>query len=355
MTPLLQVRGLQLARGGTPVLEGVDLALPAGEILALVGPNGAGKSTLLQALAGLLPPTRGEASLGALRLAHHPKAWRQKVTLVFQDPLLFDTTVAANLASGLKLRGLPRSERDRRVLHWAARLGLEPLLGRSARTLSGGEAQRTALGRALVLEPDLLLLDEPFSALDAPTREALLQELGGLLREAGTTTVFVTHQLGDALHLADRLGVLLGGGLRQVGPVREVLHRPLDAEVADFLGMETLVEGTVTGSGRGTFTLDCGLVGAGDLPLGQRLVVGIRPEHVTLERERTGDLSARNQLPATVTRILPQGPFFKVELDAGFFLSAFLTAAALEDLGLAPGAPCVAVVKATALHVVRLG
>ncbi len=355
--PLLQARGLRLSRGGKVVLQDLDLDLASGEILAAVGPNGTGKSTLLQALAGLLPPDEGSLRLDDLDLARASdrRAWRQRVTLVFQDPLLFDTTVAANLASGLRLRGVPRSERDAKAAHWAARLGLSHLRNRSARTLSGGEAQRTALARALILEPEILFLDEPFSALDAPTREALLQDLGAILRETGTAAVLVTHHLTEALRLADRLAVVMGGTLRQIGPIREVIHRPADAEVADFLGMEALVEGVVTASERGTFTLNHGLVGAGEQPVGRRLLVGIRPEHVTLDRTIHGELSARNQLPAIVTRILPQGPFFKVELDAGFFLSAFLTLDALEQLGLEQGSPCVAQVKATAVHVVREG
>lgn len=357
MSALLEVRGLTLARGGQTVLRDVELDLALGEILALVGPNGTGKSTLLQALAGLLPPVAGTLRLGPLDLgdAASRRAWRQRVTLVFQDPLLFDATVSANLASGLRLRGMGRTACAPRVAHWAARLGITPLLDRNARTLSGGEAQRTALARALALEPEILFLDEPFSALDAPTREALLQELAGILRETGTAAVLVTHHLSEALRLADRLGVLLGGTLRQSGPVQEVIHHPVDAAVADFLGMETLVEGLVTASGRGTFTLDNGLVGAGDAPVGRHLLVGIRPEHVTLEREAHPGLSARNQRPAVVTRILPHGPFFKVELDAGFFLSAFLTSDALDQMGLAPGIGCVAVFKATAVHVVREG
>lgn len=350
--PVLQTCGLTLLRGGRPVLEGVDLDLARGEFLALVGPNGTGKSTLLQALAGLLPAAEGTLRLEDLALtdARSRRAWRQRVTLVFQEPLLFDTTVASNLATGLRLRGMPKTERAIRVARWAERMGLTELLPRSARTLSGGEAQRTALGRALILEPDLLLLDEPFSALDAPTRETLLQDLGSILRDTGTAAIFVTHHLSEALRLANRLGVLLNGHLRQIGPIRDVIHHPVDAEVADFLGMETLVEGTVVASERGTFTLDNGLVGAGSVLPGRRVRVGIRPEHVTLERAVHPGLSARNQRPAVIQRILPHGPFFKIELDAGFFLSAFLTLDAMEQLGLEPGSRCIAIIKATAVH-----
>jgi tungstate transport system ATP-binding protein len=234
--PYLRVSDLAVRRGGRVVLEVEALELPRGEILALIGPNGAGKSTLVTTLALLERPVSGTIVLNGT-----PVDWRRgllaarrRQAIVFQEPLLFDTTVAENVASGLKLRGVPAAERTARVELWLRRLGIAHLAGRQARTLSGGEAQRTSLARALVLEPELLLLDEPFAALDAPTREALADDLLPLLRETATTTVLVTHDRDEALVMGDRLGVILAGRLVQVDRPERVLAAPASDAVAAF-------------------------------------------------------------------------------------------------------------------------
>ena len=234
--PHLRVDGLVVRRGGRVVLDVERLELRRGEILALVGPNGAGKSTLVTALALLERP-----AAGAIALDGAPVDWRRgllaarrRLAIVFQEPLLFDTTVAENVATGLKLRGVPGSRRDPLVERWLGRLGIAHLARRQARTLSGGEAQRTSLARALVLSPELLLLDEPFAALDAPTREALTDDLLPLLRETATTTVLVTHDRDEALALGDRIGVILDGRLVQVDSPEAVVSAPANEAVAAF-------------------------------------------------------------------------------------------------------------------------
>jgi ABC-type sugar transport system ATPase subunit len=234
--PHVEVEGLIVRRGGRTVLEVPSLRIERGEILAVVGPNGAGKSTLVTALALLERP-----AAGLVRLGGEPVDWRRgvlaarrRLALVFQEPLLFDTTVAENVATGLKLRGVSRTEIGRRVETWLKRLGIVHLAKRQARTLSGGEAQRTSLARALVLEPELLLLDEPFAALDAPTRESLAEDLVPLLRETHTTTVLVTHDRDEAIELGDRLAVILAGRIAQVDVPERVLAAPNDDAVAAF-------------------------------------------------------------------------------------------------------------------------
>jgi tungstate transport system ATP-binding protein len=219
------------------VLDVAELVVRRGEILAVIGPNGAGKSTLATVLALLERPDRGE-----LRFDGRVVDWRRdaleirrRLAMVFQEPLLFDTSVFENVATGLRLRGVPRAEVRPRVEGWLDRLRIADLAPRPARTLSGGEAQRTSLARALVLEPELLLLDEPFSALDPPTREDLIEDLVPLLREHGTAAVLVTHDHDEAFELGDRVAVLLDGRLAQVGPPADVLERPASLEVASFL------------------------------------------------------------------------------------------------------------------------
>jgi len=359
---LLQARNLVVHRGGAQVLQVPSLDLRSGEVFALMGPNGAGKSTLLLTLAGLLPSASGELQFQGRLLQSRTdrEAFRRRLTMVFQDPLLFDATVAENIASGLKLRGVPAAERTPRVQAWARRLGLGGLLDRHARQLSGGEAQRTALARAFVLEPEILLLDEPFSSLDAQTREGLIEDLGHILTETGTTTLIATHDQGKATRLAHRLAVMKEGRILQLGGLREVVNHPEDPFVAAFVGMETLLKGQVATCWAGQLSLrlrkgpvDRELLAFGEAQPGQTVLVGVRPEHVSLSLQTDNTSSARNAFPGAVTKVIPNGPFFKVELDCGFFLTAFVTAQSLSELDLRPGRAIVASFKATAVHVIR--
>jgi len=234
MTALLSVRGLNLNRGGRQVLTEIHLDVLEGELLAIVGPNGAGKSSLLQSLA-LLTPARFLSYAFAGRplplAGGRPSradglALRRQLAVVFQEPLLLDATALENAASGLKLRGVNRKEALKRASAWLDRLGVGHLAGRHARELSGGEAQRVSLARALALSPRLLMLDEPFSPLDALTRSALLHDLRGMLAETGTTALLVTHDVTELAHLADRVLVLEAGRIVQAGTPAEVLAEP---------------------------------------------------------------------------------------------------------------------------------
>jgi tungstate transport system ATP-binding protein len=221
------------------------LAIPAldvyaGEVMAIIGPNGSGKSTLLRILGLLQAPNRGEVRFrGEPVMVAGGLAARRRMAMVFQQPLLVDATVADNVTLGLAFRGVPAAERDARGARWLARLGVAELARRQARTLSGGEAQRVALARALVLEPDVLLLDEPFAGLDQPSRAALIPELGGIVRAEGVTTILVTHDRVEAQALADRVAVLIGGRLHQVDETARVFRAPSSWEVARFVGVET--------------------------------------------------------------------------------------------------------------------
>jgi tungstate transport system ATP-binding protein len=232
----VQIQGLSVRRGGLPVLEVAALDVRAGEVLALVGPNGAGKTTLLHTLARLLVPQQGEILFQGRPLSQWKTVdYRRRLALVFQVPLLLDMSVSNNVALGLRFRGVPKREVGERVDTWLDRLGILRLARRRAGELSGGEAQRVSLARAFVLEPDLLLMDEPFPSLDPPTRQQLLDDLGRLLQQARCTTVLVTHNLNEAASLGDRVAVVVGGRLRQVGSAARVKAHPADEEVAAFL------------------------------------------------------------------------------------------------------------------------
>jgi tungstate transport system ATP-binding protein len=238
--PLLEIRGLRVRRGERPVLDIDRLEIQRGETLAVVGPNGAGKSTLLLVIARLLNPERGQILLNRQPVeTFSTREYRRRLALVMQEPLMLNRTVSENVALGLRYRGVGASERARRVGQWLERLGIADLAGRRAVQLSGGEARRASLARALVLAPELLLLDEPFSSLDAPSRQRLFVDLRAILAETGTTTIFITHQMEEALQLSGRLAVMLSGRIRQTGTPQEVLAAPATVEVAAFLGVET--------------------------------------------------------------------------------------------------------------------
>jgi tungstate transport system ATP-binding protein len=233
VSELLKVEGLRMERGGRTVVDVPELAIPTGDVLAIIGPNGAGKSSLLHALA-LLEPARFDAYLWDGRTANLPGealALRRQMAVVFQEALLLDTSVYDNVALGLSLRGQKASTIRPRVTEVLERLQVAHLAQRSARKLSGGEAQRVSLARALVVEPRLLFLDEPFASLDVLARWRLLSDLRGLLRDEGITALFVTHDFTEIPPLADKVAVMLDGQIVQVGTPATVFAEPATPDV----------------------------------------------------------------------------------------------------------------------------
>lgn len=352
---VLEVKDLIVKRGGVGVLDIPDFTLTQGARLALIGPNGAGKSTLLLTLAGLIKPSSGSIAFHGQTL-NDLFGYRKRIAMVLQEPLLFDTTVHANIAAGLKLRHMPSSEVRKRVYACAERFGIPHLLDRSARKISGGEAQRTSLARAFALEPEIIFLDEPFASLDPPTREGLLEDLHRILNETSTTAVLSTHDQEEALRLSDEMAVMSGGRIVQVGRPELVMNHPADEFVAGFVGTETVIPGTVTAFRKGSIFVDIGcreIEAVGDYAPGAKVLVCIRPENVTLLTDNGHATSARNVLPATVMRIIPRGFYNKVELDAGCPLIAYVTRQSIEELGLTEGLTVMASFKATAVHIIR--
>lgn len=356
---ILRVEGLRVERAGQTHLDVGALSLAQGETLAVMGPNGAGKSTLLLVLALLLPPTAGDVWLEGQRVdfARDLTALRRRLAVVFQESLLLNMSVEDNVALGLKLRGERGQAVGEQVERWLARFGIEHLARRSARTLSGGEAQRTSLARAFVLAPDILFLDEPFSALDAPTRAALVEGLAEVIRETGVTTVFVTHDRDEALSLGDRLGVMIGGRLLQVGSPEQVFGEPTDPDVARFMGVETVVPGRVIAQDEGALTVQVegvALEAVGAAATGSEVLVCLRPEDVTLVLpDLAGRSSARNRLPGRVTKLAPAGAQVRVTLDCGFPVVALVTRRSAQELGVVLGQEMVVSFKAGAIHLIQ--
>jgi len=354
------LRGLVVLRQGRKVLDIPTLKVEHGEVLALLGPNGSGKSTLLSVIALLLRPDKGTVQFEGQPAAEDRLAYRRRMAVVFQEPLLLDTTVEANVRSGLSLRAVKRSDQSERVGRWLSRLGIAHLAKRRARELSGGEAQRTNLARALALEPEVLLLDEPFDGLDAPTRDALMRDLDAILRETSVTTIFVTHDRDEALRLSDRVAVMINGNIRQAGSPQEVFSSPIDAETAAFLGVETIALGRLVSCQDGLVTIEVAgrrIEAVETGPLTPEVLVCLRPENVIIEPVAGGPAasSARNHLAGTVQKLEKLGAQVRLYLECGFPLAALVTAQSADDLDLRVGSAVMASFKASAVHLIPRG
>lgn len=329
------------------------------DVTVLFGPSGSGKTTILRCIAGL-------ERLSAGRIAFKDRAWsdaskgihlppqQRPIGYLFQDYALFPH-LSARENIGFGVRRLPRKEREDRIARAAADLQIADLLDRKPAELSGGQQQRTALARALVREPELLLLDEPLSALDGPTRDHVRGQLGRLLRRLRMPAVLVSHDWVDALSLGDRLIVLHRGEILQVGTPHEVFARPRHPEVAAAVGMETVAVGRVQerrGDVVGLQVGSAGLVAADPLDGGAEYFVCIRAENVTLEEAPAASSSARNHLQGVVRDVSPAGTLLKVTVDVGFEIAALVTRQAVADMGLTTGSPVFAVFKASAVHLI---
>ena len=357
--PVVALHGIRVVHGSAIILDVPELAVEAGQVLAVIGPNGAGKSTLLRVIGLLQAPTAGSVRFQGERVsAADGLGVRRRMASVFQSPLLTDATVRDNVALGLRFRGVEGQRAAPRVAEWLEQLGVAHLADRQARTLSGGEAQRAALARALVLDPELLLLDEPFSALDQPTREGIIEDLGRILRRRRTTAVLVTHDRGEAQALGDRVGVMLGGRLLQVDRADQVFRAPVSDEVARFVGVETLLDCRVRAVSDGLAVLEAGrqtIEVAQPAETGEWVRLCVRPEDVTLSPRAPAGApsSARNHLDGAIVRLAPSGPHVRVTIDCGFPLVAFVTQRSIREMALEPGTPVTAHFKATAPHLLR--
>ncbi len=327
----LAVTGLA-GQAGSFRLGPVSLTVAPGQVLAVLGPSGAGKTMLLETIAGLRPHHAGRIRLAGTDLTTLPPEQR-RIGLVFQDAALFPhLSVAENIRFGPKARRQPSSTGTDPLLH---RLGITPLAVRAPRSLSGGERQRVALARALAIQPGLLLLDEPLSALDQPTREDLRALLSELLAALDIPAVHVTHDRDEALSIGNDLAIIIGGQLRQAGPASQVTAAPADPDTARLLGWTELGPGTAA---RGTVT--AGQLQLPDVaPPGTHGPVRIfyRPEDLLLGRAPAGTQAAAS-LTAPAAQILPTRPLARITLASDPPLTALLLHRDLQSLRLQVGA-----------------
>jgi len=344
----------------------LDVPLSGSAVTVLFGPSGAGKTTVLRAIAGLDDPGGSFISLGESIWTdgrrHCVPSRKRQVGYLFQDHALFPhLSVSENIEFGI--RNSTRGERRARVREVLALAVAEHLTDRPVSTLSGGEAQRVALARALAPRPQLLLLDEPLSALDAPTRVRLRSELRRILVSAGVPAIVVTHDRSEALALGDHVAVMIEGQVRQIGEVAKVFDRPVDSDVMRVVGIETALPATVMSAEEGLVQVSLGkhvltaLDTSEDRAVGLRagapVLVCIRAEDVSLEvGKSSARASQRNHVPAVVTEVRAEGALVRVGLDAGVHVTSAITRTSAEELQIAVGQSVTAVIKSTAVHLI---
>ena len=355
---MIRLENVAVKVGGF-ALEQMSLEVPSGGYGLVIGPTGSGKTTLLEAIAGHLPISAGRVLLRGEDVSRAaPEA--RRVGFVYQQYHLFPHfSVRENIGYGV--RGQGSAAREQRILELAEMLGLTPLLDRRVHGLSGGEQQRIALARALAPRPSILLLDEPFAAVDPATRRALRRELGVLHEREGVTTLQVTHDFEDAMRLGDVVAVLAGGRIAQSGSPETVFRFPNSPFVAEFIGTGTVLKGTVERAGpavpeeknfaarfrSGALVLEVVAEREGEA------YAVLRPADLIVSRDRSEGPAPRNRLAATVVRIERGAAVAQVHLDVGgTALVATVTTVTAEEMALAAGNAVVVSVKATAIHLI---
>lgn len=317
-TPAVEFRGISMHFGDKVAVEGIDLAIEEGAFVVLLGPSGGGKTTLLNILGGFLEPTQGRVFIAGADVTDIPPA-RRPTTTVFQDYALFPhMTIAGNVGFGLKMRGIAGAERAERAERALDMVGLGHTAGRRAHELSGGQRQRVALARALVVEPSVLLLDEPLGALDMKLRREMQNELKAIQRKVGTTFVHVTHDQEEAMAIADSIVVMNNGSIEDMGQPERIYLRPASRFTANFMGENNLIEGAVTAASGERVTVETAIGGfdvEGAAAVGDKVALSARPEHLYLE-------GGEGRIPVGRATIL----------DGGFFGTHHQCTAMLEGL-----------------------
>jgi putative spermidine/putrescine transport system ATP-binding protein len=321
----LTLEALTRVYGDVAAVSDVNLSVAKGEFISLLGPSGCGKTTTLQMIAGLVEPSAGRITLDGRDITHE-KPDRRGLGIVFQSYALFPhMTVAQNVAFGLEMRKVPRAERDKRVAQALALVQLPALADRYPRNLSGGQRQRVAIARALVIDPPVLLLDEPLSNLDAKLREEMQFELRGIQQRVGTTTIMVTHDQGEALSMSDRVVVMEHGRIKQVDAPYKLYENPATPFISSFVGKMNRLSGVWRAGGVeiAGHVLPCEGTG---LANGDAAVWSIRPEKIALLPAGQGQLDGRIKSRF----FLGSSWFFNVETPAG------VVGVSLPNLGAEP-------------------
>jgi len=344
--------------GEQDILDNINLSIERGEVFALIGPTGAGKTTLLRLIDLLDEPASGKIYFDGADTAESPAvrlALRRRMAFVLQKPVVFNLSVYDNVTSALKWRGMRGQSLQEKVNKIIDVVGMSDYSSRNARHLSGGEIQRVAIARALAIEPEVLLMDEPTANLDPLSAGRIEELISNIIRKYTTTIIMATHDLPQGQRLADRVGVLMNGELLQSGSARDVFNSPRSKKVAEFVGVENIIEGVIASSEESIVTIASGgrsIEAISDYAVGEEVCACIRPEDVTLSLSRVSS-SARNFFEGEISWLVSMGPLTRVELQCGFPLVAMVTRRSAEEMGLAKGKKVFAAFKATGVHVIR--
>ncbi|MEN6395638.1 MAG: ATP-binding cassette domain-containing protein [Methanoregula sp.] len=335
-------------------LHDVSFDVNEGEYFVILGPTGAGKTIVLETIAGIHTPDKGKICWDCEDITHaEPRA--RNIGVVYQDYMLFPhMTVAENIGFGLRQKKMDRESIRQSVEKLSDLLAIRPLLLRYPGTLSGGEQQRVALARALILQPRVLLLDEPMNALDTAMRERMRKELARIHRFTGTTVIQITHHFEDVFALADRVAIMNNGTIVQVGEPSEVFWHPKDTFVAEFLGIGNLIKGVARRSGSlAEISVDNGAIIVAVSQIEGAVIATLHAEDVIVSKAPFAS-SARNCLPGTVTDLVPSGSTIKIFIDAGFPLVALLTRESCRELEISLNSRVYATFKASVVHVISV-
>lgn len=331
-------------------IDQVNLEVKPNEYFVILGPSGSGKTMLLELIAGIRYPDSGKIYLGDKDITDEALE-KRGIGFVYQNYMLFPhKTVFENIEFGLKLRKIPKKEIQIQVNEIMEVLNIAHLKDRLPRTLSGGEQQRTALARALIVQPQVLLMDEPLSALDRKTRDDLMRQLKDIHRNFDITIIHVTHNFDEPLQLAERVAIMKHGTISQVGTVEEVFRKPINGFVADFVGVENIIKGNATIDGDVTEINTGNTVIVTTEQKTGSVHITIRPEDITLSSQEV-ITSARNNFKGNVKEIVDEGTLIRLVIDIGDPLVVFLTRQSFLDMDINIGKPVWVHFKATAVHV----
>ena len=354
----IETRNLCQRYGERDILKNVNLRVDRGEVFAMIGPTGAGKTTLLRLIDLIDMPTSGKIYFDGVDTAESAKVrlgMRRRMAFVLQKPVVFNLSVYDNIAYGLKWRGVGGSTLREKVNHILELVSLSTDKNRNARTLTGGEVQRVAIARAIAIEPEVLLLDEPTANLDPISASRIEELIASIIQHYATTIIMATHDLSQGQRLADRVGVLMDGELLQTGNSRDVFTSPRNREVAEFVGVENIIDGTIVSSEDKVVTIDSRgrfIEAISDYATGEEVCACVRPEDITLALSKVSS-SARNSFDGEITWVVSMGPLTRVEVDCGFPLVVLVTKRSAEEMGLAKGKKVYATFKATGVHVIK--
>ena len=332
-------------------INNINLQVEDGEYFIILGPSGSGKTMLLELIAGMWSLDSGKIYMDNKDITTLPPE-KRGIGFVYQNYMLFPhKTVFENITFGLKVKKIAKEEIKTRVNEMMDLLKISHLADRLPRTLSGGEQQRTALARALIIYPKILLMDEPLSALDRKTRDELMQELKEIHKKFDVTLIHVTHNFDEALMLADRIAIMRNGEISQVGTSTEIFRHPADKFVADFVGVENIIEGTAEKDGEKLTVVNSGNISIYSTEQKEGHVhITVRPEDIILSAKKV-ETSARNVFKGQIKEIVDTGALIKLTIDVGEPIIVFLTRQSFLDMELNIGKSVWMYFKATAVHV----